>query len=309
MKILFMGTPDFAAENLKALIEDGREVVAVISQPNKPKNRGMQIVKTPTTVIGEQHGIPVYHPETLKDETIKPLLDEINPDIIIVVAYGKILPSYVLDYPKFGCVNIHASLLPKYRGAAPIQYSIIKGEKETGVTSMYMEKGLDTGDMILKKSIKIEDDFTAGILHDKLAELGTQVLLETLDKIKNGTATREKQNDTDATYASQLTKEMGNIDWKMSAEEICCLIRGLDPWPCAYSFSNGKRFKIYSVKKEDKEGIAGEILSLDGGVTVACGSGSIKIEEVQFENKKRMSVSDFMRGNQTAFTVGGKLGD
>lgn len=309
MKILFMGTPDFAAESLKALISDNRDVAAVISQPNKPKNRGMKVVNTPVFQVAEDAGIPVFQPETLKNGAIEELLKDVNPDIIVVVAYGKLLPEYVLNYPKYGCINIHGSLLPKYRGAAPIQFSILKGESETGVTSMYMAKGMDTGDMILKKSIAIKESDNAGILHDKLATLGAELLLETLDAIENGTAPREVQNETEATYATQLTKEMGNVCWENDASDIINLIRGLDPWPCAYSFANGKRFKIYTSKKEEQSGKAGEILEISDSLLVACGSGSIRIFEVQFENKKRMRVGDFVRGNAETFKVGNILGE
>ena len=309
MKILFMGTPDFAAESLKALIDDKRDVVAVISQPNKPKNRGMKVVNTPVAQVAEDNDIPCFHPETLKNDAIEGLLKELNPDIIIVVAYGKLLPEYVLNFPKYGCINVHGSLLPKYRGAAPIQFSILKGEKLTGVTSMYMAKGMDTGDMILKKSIPIEDSDNAGTLHDKLAKLGASLLLETLDAISNGTAKREVQNEEEATYTTQLTKEMGNINWNESADNIINLIRGFDPWPCAYSFAKGKRFKIYSSKKEEKSGKAGEILEAEDSLLVACGEGSIRIFELQPENKKRMKFCDFMRGNSQLFKVGDIIGE
>lgn len=307
MKILFMGTPDFAAESLKALIKDGRKVAAVISQPNKPKNRGMKISLTPVAAVAEEAGIPVYQPETLKNGAIEELLKEVNPDIIVVVAYGKLLPEYILNYPKYGCINIHGSLLPKYRGAAPIQYTILNGEVEGGVTSMYMAKGMDTGDMILKKSTPITENDTAGTLHDTLAIIGAELLLETLDAIKEGTAPRHVQDDGEATYASQLTKEMGNIDWNKSADEVINLIRGLDPWPSAYSFANGKRFKIFTSKKEDRSGEAGKVIEVGNGVLVACGEGSVRIFEIQPENKKRMKVEDFLRGNPTFFEVS-KLG-
>ena len=309
MKILFMGTPDFAAESLKALIDDKRNVAAVISQPNKPKNRGMKVVKTPVAQTAEDAGIEVFYPETLKNGAVQDILDSVNPEIIVVVAYGKILPEYVLNFPKYGCINIHGSILPKYRGAAPIQFSILDGEKETGVTSMYMAKGMDTGDMILKEIIPIEESDTAGVLHDKLAVLGAKVLLETLDAIEKGTAPRIPQNENEATYCTQLTKEMGNVNWNESAEKIINQIRGLDPWPSAYSFANGKRFKIFTSKKEEKSGKPGEILETGDSLLVACGEGSIRIFEVQFENKKRMSVSDFMRGNADTLKVSDILGE
>lgn len=307
MRIMFMGTPDFAAVSLEALIDSGRDVVCVISQPKKPKNRGMKLLETPVGAVAERCGIKLCQPETLRDEAILPLLYEVKPDLIVVVAYGKLLPEYVLNYPKYGCINIHGSLLPKYRGAAPIQYSIIKGERETGVTSMYMAKGMDTGDMIIKSAIPIEDTDTAETLHDKLAALGAKVLLETVSAIENGTAPREKQNDNEATYASMLTKEMGKIDWKLPARDIFNLVRGLDPWPGAYSYIDGKRFKVSGVSAEAAEGAAGEILDISDSLLIGTGKGSLRIREVGFDNKKRMKVPDFLRGNKDVFQKGKML--
>ncbi|MBO4898216.1 MAG: methionyl-tRNA formyltransferase [Clostridia bacterium] len=304
MRIMFMGTPDFAAVSLEALIDEGYEVVCVISQPKKPKNRGMKLLETPVGSVAEQNGIRLCQPETLRDNAILPLLEEVKPDLIVVVAYGKLLPEYVLNYPKYGCINIHGSLLPKYRGAAPIQYSIIKGEEETGVTSMYMAKGMDTGDMIIKSAIPIEDDDTAETLHDKLAVLGAEVLLETVSEIEHGRAPRVPQNDAEATYASMLTKEMGKIDWEKSAREIFNLVRGLDPWPSAYSYIDGKRFKVFGVSVEDKGGAPGEILEVGETLLVGTGEGALRIREVGFDNKKRMKVSDFLRGNKDTFQKG-----
>lgn len=304
MKIMFMGTPEFAAVSLEALIKSGGDVSCVISQPYKPKNRGMKLVPTAVGAVAEKNSIMLEMPETLKDNAILPLLSKVKPELIVVVAYGKLLPQYVLDFPKYGCINIHGSLLPKYRGAAPIQQCIIEGEKITGVTSMYMASGMDTGDMILRESIKIEEDDTAGTLHDKLAVLGAGVLLKTVDMIKNGTVRREKQNDDEATYAHMLTKEMGRVDWSKSAEEIKNLVRGLDPWPSAYSYIKDKRFKIFGVSAENRSGAPGEILEISDCLTVAAGSGALKIREVGFDNKKRMSVSDFVRGNGDIFAKG-----
>lgn len=307
MKIMFMGTPEFAAVSLEALIKNGEDVACVISQPYKPKNRGMKLVPTAVGAVAEKNSILLKTPETLKDKAILPLLSEVEPDLIAVVAYGKLLPQYVLDFPKYGCINIHGSLLPKYRGAAPIQQSIISGEKETGVTSMYMARGMDTGDMILKESVKIEDDDTAGTLHDKLAVLGAEVLIKTVDMIKKGTVRREKQNDDEATYAHMLTKEMGKVDWTKSAEEIKNLVRGLDPWPSAYSYIKDKRFKIFGVSAEDKNGAPGEILEVSDTLLIAAGKGALRIREVGFDNKKRMPVSDFVRGNGDVFKKGEML--
>ena len=309
MRILFMGTPDFAAVSLSALIDAGRDVVCVISQPKKPKNRGMKLLETPVGAVAEEHGIMLCQPETLRDNAILPLLEEVKPDLIVVVAYGKLLPEYVLKYPKYGCINIHGSLLPKYRGAAPIQYSIIRGEAETGITSMYMAKGMDTGDMILKRAIPIEDTDTAETLHDKLAKLGAQVLLETVDAIENGNAPRVPQNDSEATYAAMLTKEMGKIDWGMPARDIFNLVRGLEPWPSAYSYIDGKRFKVFGVTAEEARGAAGEILDVGDSLLIGAADGSLRIREVGFDNKKRMKVSDFLRGNKDVFKKGKILGD
>lgn len=297
MNILFMGTPDFAATSLRGLCEGGYNVTGVISQPDKPKNRGMQMQATPVKQCAQEFGIDVYQPETLKDGAIQDYLDKIKPDIIVVVAYGKLLPPYVLDYPKYGCINIHGSLLPKYRGAAPIQWSILSGDKVTGVTSMYMARGMDTGDMILKKEVEITDDMDAGALHDVLAVAGAQLLKETLDAIKAGTAPRIPQNDEEATYASMLRKEMGLVDWNKSAEQIWCQIRGLSPWPSAYSFADGKRFKILSASVCDKNGTPGQVLENKNSIVIATGKGALEIHKLQFENKRAMTASEYLVGN------------
>ena len=309
MRIMFMGTPCFAAVSLSALIDAGKEVVCVISQPKKPKNRGMKLLETPVGAVAAEHGIMLCQPETLRDNAILPLLKEVKPDLIVVVAYGKLLPGYILEYPKYGCINIHGSLLPKYRGAAPIQYSIIRGEAETGITSMYMEKGMDTGDMILKRAIPIEDTDTAETLHDKLAVLGSDVLLETVSAIESGNAPRVPQNGSEATYAPMLTKEMGKIDWSMPARDIFNLVRGLEPWPSAYSYIDGKRFKVFGVAEETVKGAAGEILDVGDRLVIGTGDGSLSIREVGFDNKKRMKVCDFLRGNKDVFQKGKTLGN
>ncbi|MBQ8764886.1 MAG: methionyl-tRNA formyltransferase [Clostridia bacterium] len=299
MRILFMGTPEFAEISLKALVEDNRDVVCVITQPDKPKGRGYEMAMPEVKVYALEKNIPVYQPETLKDEAILPLLEEYKPDVIIVVAYGKILPEYILNFPKYGCINIHGSLLPKYRGAAPIQRAVIDGEKVSGVTSMYMEKGLDTGDMLIKKELPIGKETTAGEYHDALAVLGGKVLLETLDKLKEGTLTPEKQDDSLSTYASQLSKAEGEIDWNKTNEEIYNKVRGLNPWPKAFSFINGKRFVIDFVCECDEEGPSGEVLRADAdGILVATGKGSVLIKELKVEGKKKMSAEDYLRGHK-----------
>lgn len=308
MRILFMGTPEFAQKSLEALCNDNRNVVCVITQPDKPKGRGYEMAMPEVKVFAMEKNIPVYQPESLKDEAILPLLEEYRPDVIVVVAYGKILPGYVLDFPKYGCINIHGSLLPRYRGAAPIQRAVIDGEKTSGITSMYMEKGLDTGDMLIKKERKIEETETAGDYHDALAVLGGEVLLETLDKLLAGTLVPEKQDDALSTYASQLTKAEGEIDWNNTNEQIYNKVRGLNPWPMAFSFLEGRRFQVDFVYKSEESGKCGEVLSADkSGIKVACGEGSIIITRLKPEGKKMMNAEDFLRGHKIeAGTILGK---
>ncbi len=307
MRILFMGTPEFAEISLKALVEDNRDVVCVITQPDKPKGRGYEMAMPEVKVYALEKNIPVYQPETLRDGAILPLLEEYKPDVIIVVAYGKILPEYILDFPKYGCINIHGSLLPKYRGAAPIQRAVLDGEKVSGVTSMYMEKGLDTGDMLIKKELPISIETTAGEYHDALASLGGEVLLETLDALENGTLVPEKQDDSLSTYASQLSKAEGEIDWNTTSEQIYNKVRGLNPWPKAFSFINGKRFVIDFVYKCDEKGNPGEVLRADAdGLLVAAKEGSVLIKELKVEGKKKMTVEDYLRGHK--IEKGTKLG-
>ncbi len=307
MRILFMGTPEFAQISLKALVDDKRDVIGVITQPDKPKGRGYEMSMPEVKIFALEKDIPVYQPDTLKDEAILPLLKELNPDIIVVVAYGKILPEYILNYPKYGCINIHGSLLPEYRGAAPIQRAVIDGKKVSGVTSMYMEKGLDTGDMLIKSELPIGEETTAGEYHDALAVLGGEVLLKTLDGLKEGTITPEKQDDALSTYASQLSKAEGEIDWNNTNEQIYNKVRGLNPWPKAFSFIGGKRFVVDFVYKCDDEGNAGEVLSADSdGIKVACKKGSVIIKEIKVEGKKKMSAEDYLRGHK--IEKGTKLG-
>ncbi len=301
MRILFMGTPEFAQVSLQALLDDGRQVVCVITQPDKPKGRGYEMAMSDVKKLALEKSIPVHQPVTLKDGAIMPLLEEYRPDIIVVVAYGQILPEYVLSFPKYGCINIHGSLLPKYRGAAPIQRAVIDGENVSGVTSMYMEKGLDTGDMLIKRELPISPEITAGEYHDALAVLGGEVLLETLDKIKEGTLTPEKQNDSLSTYASQLSKAEGEIDWNNTSEAIYNKVRGLNPWPMAYSFIGGKRFTIDFVYKCEQSGNPGKVLRADeNGLIVGCGEGSVLIKDIKVEGKKKMSVGDYLRGHTIA---------
>ncbi len=299
MKIMFMGTPDFAAVTLKTFCERGYNVAGVVSQPDKPKGRGMNIEPTPVKKVALEYNIPTFQPDSLKNGELQPFLEEINPDIIIVVAYGKILPEYVLNYPKYGCVNGHASILPEYRGAAPIQRVIIDGKTETGVTAMYMEKGLDTGNIILVEKVKIDEDDTAETLHDKLAVVGAEVLIKTVERFKKGDFSSTKQDDEKATYAAMLTKAEGEINWDKPSDEVYNLIRGMDSWPMAYTYYMGKRFVPYDCKKVDAKGKPGEVLSADkDGLVVACKAGAIFVGSVKFDGKKRMSVKDYLVGNK-----------
>lgn len=299
MKILYMGTPDFAAICLEKLIDGGYDVAGVVSQPDKPKGRGMNMVPTPVKMVAQEHNIPVFQPDKIKNGELMPFLEEICPDLIIVVAYGKILPEEVLNYPKYGCVNAHASLLPEYRGAAPIQRVIIDGKTETGVTAMYMEKGLDTGNIILAEKIKIDDKDTGETLHDKLAIVGADVLIKTIERFKQGDFSSVKQDDEKATYAKMLTKAEGEIDWSKTNTEIYNFIRGMDSWPMAYTYYAGKRFVPYECEKVDATGQCGEVIAIEkDSFTVAASEGAIKIGAVKFDGKKRMSVKEYFVGNK-----------
>ena len=301
MKILFMGTPDFAVLCLEQMIADGHEIVGVVSQPDKPKGRGHKLMPPPVKTCAAEHGIAVYQPLSLKDQALLPLLKEKNPDLIVVVAYGKLLPTYILDFPRHGCVNVHASLLPKYRGAAPIQWSVICGEAETGVTTMYMERGLDTGDMILKASTRILPTETYGELHDRLAEMGAKLLHQTVAQIEDGTAPREKQDDAASNYAPMITKETGHIDWRAKAQTILNLIRGTNPWPMSYTRYSDEIIKVIRAKDGGAaSGKPGEVLSADKrGIRVACGDGEcIFILELQKKGGKRMDAASFLNGHK-----------
>ncbi len=303
MKILFMGTPDFALASLKALCEAGENVVGVVTQTDKPKGRGYELTPPPVKVYAIEQGIPVYQPKTLKDECFAALLQSIDPDMIIVVAFGKILPENVINYPRFGCINVHGSLLPKYRGAAPMQRAIIDGESVTGITTMYMDVGLDTGDMIFKSEFAIEEHHNFEDVHDGLASLGASLLIETVDAIKEGRAPREKQNDGDMTYATKIEKSDCLIDFSKSAKEVHNLIRGLSPIPLAFTHTpDGKLLKVISARVSEKicEGDPGTVISLEGGISVKCGDGAIELLRVLPEGKGRMDAADFIRGRKIA---------
>lgn len=299
MRIMFMGTPDFAAVSLKMLCENGYDVRGVVSQPDKPKGRSMTVEPTPVKKVAMEFGLPVFQPDSLKNGELEKFLKEIDPELIIVVAYGKILPEYVLSYPKYGCVNGHASILPEYRGAAPIQRAVIDGKKETGVTAMYMEKGLDTGNIILVDKIKIEENDTAETLHDKLAVVGAEVLIKTIERFKAGDLSSVKQDDSCATYAHMLTKAEGEIDWSKTNDAVYNHIRGMDSWPMAYTYYMGKRFVPYECEKAEGKGAPGEVIDVTReGITIAALEGAIKIKAVKFDGKKKMSVSDYLVGNK-----------
>ena len=298
-----MGTPDFARICLSAIVENGYEVVGAVTQPDKPKGRSYKLTPPPVKVYAEEKGIAVYQPETLKDEAFLPTLSELDPDIIIVAAYGKILPKYILDYPKYGCINAHGSILPKYRGAAPIQRAIMDGEKETGITVMYMDVGLDTGDMILKETTPITEEDNFETMHDRLAEIGGRVLVEAMKQLENGTAVREKQDDSLATYAEKITKDDCIIDFAASQEELLCRIRGLSPFPLAVTKTpDGRLLKLISAEaakgaSEAKPGTVA-VVDKDGFEVVCGGSRKIRIKEVLPEGKGRMSAADFVRGRR-----------
>lgn len=304
MKVLFMGTPELAAVCLRAVYEkDGVDVVGVVTQTDKPKGRGMKLVPPPVKVFAEEHGIPVYQPTTLRDGAFAETLDELSPELIIVAAYGKLLPSYVLEYPRYGCVNAHGSLLPKYRGAAPIQRAIIDGERVTGITAMYMEEGLDTGDMILKLECPISDEDNFGTVHDKLAVLAGEAMCTVIDRIWDGTITREKQPEDGASYAQKITKEDCIVDLSRSPREVFDLIRGLSPMPYALTHTpDGRLLKLTSAIAPDDEVSdepCGTVLSLDRGmIRLSCGGGVLSITGVVPEGKKPMSAADYIRGRK-----------
>lgn len=307
--VVFMGTPDFAVGTLQALIDcDRYHVQAVFSQPDKPKGRGKAMQMTPVKEVAVAAGIPVYQPVKIREPEYLEILKELNPDAIVVVAFGQIIPKTILELPQYGCINVHGSLLPLYRGAAPIQWAVINGDKESGVTTMRMDAGLDTGDMILKEVVPLAEDETGGSLFDKLSATGAQLLIKTLDAINDGTAQYEKQPEESPTpYAAMLNKKDGAVDWSKPAAEIECLIRGLNPWPSAYTRYRGKTLKLWAAKVEDAEkeeqdgtpvqmqpGMA--VLVTKNALKIQTGKGLLSITELQPEGKKRMPVDAFLRG-------------
>ena len=332
MKVIFMGTPEFSVGTLEALIEAGHEIVLVVTQPDKPKGRGKEVAITPVKAVALKYNIPVFQPVKVREPVALLELERYPADVMVVVAFGQILPKQVLEMTRYGCINVHASLLPAYRGAAPIQWAIIHGETKTGITTMQMDEGLDTGDMILKEEVIITSDETGASLHDKLAAVGASLCVKTLKAIEEGRATFEKQEETTTEYASMLKKEMGRVDWNKSAVEIERLIRGMNSWPGAYSLWGSKELKIWkgkviqnlitkdeqanrepSVGREEKERVptadileinkakpvAGEIVKVEKKtVVIQTGEGYLEIIEIQVPGKKKMTVEEFLRGNK-----------
>lgn len=301
MRIVFMGTPDFAVGSLQALCESGKhEILAVVTQPDRPKGRGNKLLQTPVKEYALEQGLTVYQPQKVKTPEFVELLHELQPELIVVAAFGQFLSKEILELPKYGCINVHASLLPKYRGAAPIQYAIIKGEKESGVTIMQMDIGMDTGAMLDKVVVPIEENTTMGELHDALREQGATLLLQVIDKIAAGTAVAEPQDDAQATYATLLDRSMEHIDWSKTAQEVHNLIRGFNPAPSTFTkLPNGKSLKIWGSKMTGKSSTAAAGTVIETGkhsFFVACGEGVLEITEVQPESKKRMPAQVFLNG-------------
>ena len=297
MRVVFMGTPDFAVPSLQKLLDAGFEVCAVYTQPDKPKGRGHKLQAPPVKELALQHEIPVFQPTSLRKEEVQQELQSFQPDVIVVVAYGKILPKAVLDLPRLGCINVHGSLLPKYRGAAPIQWTVINGDGTGGVTTMFMGEGLDTGDMLLKAETPVGAEETAGQLFDRLKDLGADLLLETLEKLEQGTLTPVPQNEEVATHAPMLSKELSVIDWSKPARELHNLIRGLNPWPSAYSYLDGKKLKIHASRVVEGSGEAGKAFAKDGNLLVYCGEDALELTEIQTENGKRMDGKSYLLGH------------
>ncbi|MGN0491347.1 methionyl-tRNA formyltransferase [Ruminococcus sp.] len=297
MKIIYMGTPDFAVPALKALASSEHEVCAVFTQPDKPRGRKMILTPPDVKVCAQSLDIPVYQPESMKNGDALEIINQYNPDVIVVAAYGKILPKAVLDAPKFGCVNIHGSLLPKYRGAAPIQQSVLNGDKVTGITTMLMDVGLDTGDILLTEETEIGENETSGELFDRLAVLGGELILKTLSALEKGEITPQKQDESLATHTSKIDKSLCPIDFSKSASEVHNKVRGLNPWPVATTRICGKNVKVYSTKLCPKSGKSGEVLSIKP-LVVACGEKSVEILELQPEGKKRMTADAFLAGHK-----------
>lgn len=303
MKVIYMGTPDFAVNVLKALLLSRHEVLAVYTQPDKPKGRGKAMQFTPVKEVAVEANVPVYQPRRVREPEVAEQIRSLKPDVLVVVAFGQIIPKEILDIAPYGCVNVHGSLLPKYRGAAPIQWAVIDGEKESGVTTMQMDEGVDTGDMLLKTVVPLEKKETGGSLFDKLSAAGAKLLIETLDGLEAGSIVPEKQGESPTPYAKMLTKEMGRIDWNKSAAEIERLIRGLNPWPSAYTKLGGKTLKIWEAdvsgeeETQPEQKTAGTVLKAEKAeLLIQTGRGVLAVRELQLEGKKRMDTAAFLRG-------------
>lgn len=303
IRIVYMGTPDFAVEPLEAIIKAGYEVAAVVTQPDKQKGRGKEVKMTPVKECALRHGIPVFQPVKIKEPEAVAELEKYQADLFVVAAFGQLLSEEILNMPEYGCINIHASLLPAYRGAAPIQWAVLNGEKESGVTIMQMDKGLDTGDMLLKRSVELSPKETGDSLHDKLMHLGAELIVEALPKLEKGELVPEKQKDELSSYAKKLTKAMGQIDWSKDAVSLERWIRGLNSWPSAYTFFGGKTLKIWEAQVTEENGAQkaepGQVVSVSReGFTVACGQGALQILSLQLEGKKRVLTREFLLGYQ-----------
>ncbi len=299
LKTVFMGTPEFAVGTLQGLLEAGVDLVGVYTQPDRPKGRGKKLAPPPVKELARQHGIPVFQPVKLRAPEAVAELQALAPDLIVVVAYGQILPQSVLDIPTCGCINVHASLLPKYRGAAPINKAIVDGETVTGITTMRMDAGLDTGDMLVKRSLTIGPDETAGELHDRLAALGRETMEETLRQLLAGTLQPEKQNDNESSYAPMMKKEDGLVDWSLPAREVHNRVRGLAPWPGAYTHLDGEVLKLAQTRVIAGSGRPGEIVSASAdGIDIACGDGAVRVGALQLPGRKMLPAADFLRGHK-----------
>ena len=305
MRAVFMGTPEIAATVLKSVLASRHEVVAVVTQPDKPKGRGHEMAFPPVKEVALEAGLPVLQPQRARDEGFIDELKALNPDIILVAAYGKLLPKAILDMPKFGCINVHASLLPKYRGASPIQWAVLNGDEKSGVTIMHMAEEMDTGDIILTEEVVLSKDETAGSLHDKLAEIGGPLLISAMDALETGRAPRVRQNHEEATYVKMLEKTMGNLDFSCPAVQLERFIRGLNPWPTAYTKLDGKLFKLWKAETVPEEDVVKESKSFEPGTIVSVGKdsfdvltgeGLLRIRELQIEGKRKMTAEEFLRG-------------
>ncbi len=299
MRVVFMGTPDFARTALEALIKAGHKIVLVVTQPDKPKGRSGKLQISDVKDCAIKNGIEVFQPEKIKEESSVSFLKSIDADIYVVAAFGQIISKEILDIPRYGCINIHASLLPKYRGAAPIQQAILDGEKVTGVTIQQMNTGVDTGDILLQREYAISDDETGGSLFDRLSILGADLVIEALDLIEKGKIIPRPQDESKASHCGKIKKDMGLIDWSWSAEKIERYIRGLNPWPSAYTYMDGRQLKIWKAYVSDEKGECATVLKVDKkSITIGCGEGSVRVLEVQLEGKKRMEMSAFLLGNR-----------